>query len=234
MCWGFCLLQKLLTKLLFLRLLPDFLRGCRGGWIFFVPTQAWRQSRRLISSPPMKPKSKFKCLRCNVIHTADPRNLGRQCYCNKPDCKKASKADSQRRWAAKPENQNYFRGPENTERVRQWRKENPGYRRNKKPIPADALQDPLKSQPPETEVVAPKPPPGALQETWFSQPALIVGLISMLTGHALQEDIAATTRSVLTRGEDILRMTPMSPLSQTYENQTPSPPRPAAACAASI
>ena len=84
MRWGFCLLQKLLTKFLFFRLLPDFLRGCRGCWIFFVPIQARRQSRGLISSPPMKPKSKFKCLRCNVIHTADPRNLGRQCYCNKP------------------------------------------------------------------------------------------------------------------------------------------------------
>ena len=182
----------------------------------------------------MKPKFKFKCLHCSVIHTADPRNRGRQRYCDKPDCKKASKANNQRLWTAKPENQNYFRGPENTERVRQWRKEHPGYGRNKKPVQADALQETWNLQPPAMEEVKSKSPPGALQETWFSQPALIVGLISMLTGHALQEDIAATARSVLTRGEDILRMTPMSPLSPTYENQTPSPPRPAAACATSI
>ena len=85
------------------------------------------------------------------------------------------------------------------------------------------------------EMVAPESPSDALQEPiCFSQPALIVGLISMMTGYALQEDIAATTRSVLSRGEDILRMTPMSPLSQTYVNQTTSSPRPAAACAASI
>ena len=231
---GWRLLQKLLTKLLFLRLLPNFLRdGRRARFSSFNP-QFRGQSRRLISSLPMKSKFKFKCLHCNSFHFADPRNHGRQKYCNKPDCKKASKANSQRRWNAKSENQNYFRGPENTERVRQWRKENPGYWRNKRSISGDALQETLNLQPTEPEVIAPKPSPGALQEIWFSQPALLVGLISMMTGHALQEDIAATTRSVLSRGEDILRMTPMSPFSQTYEKQTHSPPRPAAACPASI
>ena len=36
------------------------------------------------------------------------------------------------------------------------------------------------------------------------QPAVMVGLISMMTGSALQEDIAATTRALLSKGQDIL------------------------------
>jgi hypothetical protein len=39
--------------------------------------------------------------------------------------------------------------------------------------------------------------------SWW-QPAVMVGLISMMTGSALQEDIAATTRALLSKGQDIL------------------------------
>jgi hypothetical protein len=35
-----------------------------------------------------------------------------------PECRKASKVESQRRWLSKPENQNHFRGSANVERVR--------------------------------------------------------------------------------------------------------------------
>jgi hypothetical protein len=38
------------------------------------------------------------------------------------------------------------------------------------------------------------------------QPAVMVGLISMMTGSALQEDIAVTTRALLSKGRDILGM----------------------------
>jgi hypothetical protein len=37
-----------------------------------------------------------------------------------------------------------------------------------------------------------------------------VGLISMMTGSALQEDIAATTRALLSKGQDILGGRPWS------------------------
>ena len=182
----------------------------------------------------MNTQLKFKCLNCSEIHFTDPRKRGRQRYCKKPNCKKASKASSQRQWTAKQENQNYFRGTENCERVRQWRKEHPGYSRNKKTLPEDALQDLVKTQDLVVEVVAPESPPGALQDVCFTQPALFVGLISIMTGHALQEEIAATVRSFLTRGEDIQRITPRDPQFPIYVNQTPSLSRTFAACAASI
>jgi hypothetical protein len=46
----------------------------------------------------------------------------------------------------------------------------------------------------------------ALQDVLVMQPAVMVGLISMMTmtGSALQEDIAATTRALLSKGQDIL------------------------------
>ena len=98
----------------------------------------------------------------------------------------------------------------------------------------DALQETFNLQDPENGSVALARVPDALQDICFLQPALLVGLISMVTGHALQEDIAASTRSFLTRGEDILRMTPRSPEFPIYENKTHPLPRPVAARAPAI
>jgi len=176
----------------------------------------------------MSSKATFKCLHCNEEHRIDPRNRGRQRFCSKPDCRRASKAASQRQWAARPENQNYFRGAENCERVRQWRLAHPGYSRNKRSSPGKALQEPLTPQVVEKQ---PLEPPGishALQDTWISQTALLVGLISVVTGHALQEDIAESIRSFLNRGRDILRMMPGSPEFPYHENQAHPVPRAAA------
>ena len=49
-----------------------------------------------------------------------------------PECRKASKTASQKRWLQKPENQDYFCGPENVKRVQLWREDNPGYWRGKR------------------------------------------------------------------------------------------------------
>jgi len=45
-----------------------------------------------------------------------------------------------------------------------------------------------------------------LQDVCLVQPALLVGIIAMMTGKVQQEDIAASARSFLARGADILRM----------------------------
>ena len=72
-----------------------------------------------------------KCCHCNQLFVPDHRNKSRQRYCKKPECRKASKADSQKRWCQKPENIDYFHGPHNVERVQRWREANPGYSRRK-------------------------------------------------------------------------------------------------------
>ena len=53
-----------------------------------------------------------KSLNCGQLYRPDPRNLRHQRYCTAPTCRKASKAASQARWRSKPQNRNYFHGPE--------------------------------------------------------------------------------------------------------------------------
>jgi len=128
---------------------------------------------------------KRKCKHCKIFFAPDPRNVGRQHYCAKPPCRQASKAASQRRWLRKPENQDYFRGPAHVERVRQWRQNHSGYWRRKASQASDApdaLQDPLTPQPLETQQVEERLTRPALQDSFFMQPAVLVGFIAHFTG----------------------------------------------------
>lgn len=112
----------------------------------------------------MKIKSTFKCLNCKEKQKSDPRNRGRQRYCSKPECRKASKAASQRRWTKKPENKSYFSGIENCQRVRLWRLAHPGYWRKKKLQKETALQESSILEVPESEKIAQPDGLSALQE----------------------------------------------------------------------
>jgi hypothetical protein len=49
-----------------------------------------------------------KCKCCRRLFVPDPRNLRHQGDCSQPSCRAASKAASQARWLANPENQDYF------------------------------------------------------------------------------------------------------------------------------
>ena len=152
----------------------------------------------------MKCSALRKCQHCKEFYLPDRRNLHHQRYCSEAACRKQSKAESQRRWAQKPDNQNYFSGPQNSQRVKEWRKRNPGYWRKKSPLPQEPLQDLCKTQVAQDEKVKTIEISDALQDVLVMQPAVMVGLISMMTGSALQEDIAATTRALLSKGQDIL------------------------------
>jgi hypothetical protein len=68
-----------------------------------------------------------KCLCCNKWFTTDPRNHHHQRFCLKIWCRKASKAASQKQWQSKPANQNHWCGPDEVDRVREWRKLHPFY-----------------------------------------------------------------------------------------------------------
>ena len=152
----------------------------------------------------MKPKSQRKCLLCRCVYTPDHRNRKRQKYCTKPDCRKAAKAASQRNWLSKPENQNYFRGPESTRRVQQWRLDHPEHRKRRRRQAEAALQDSLVSETFEQQQVTPPRRQSALQESCAPQDALFVGFMSVLTGYLSQEDIDNCIRSFVIRGTDIL------------------------------
>ena len=145
-----------------------------------------------------------KCKHCKRLFLPDPRNANRQKYCSKPECRKASKASSQKRWFQKPENQDYFRGPDNVERVRCWRKAHPGYWRRKQNNTPHTLQDPLNQQLTENNDNRDDFVSHALQDSLILQPAVFIGLIAQLTGYALQEDIAMAARRMQQLGNDIL------------------------------
>ena len=152
----------------------------------------------------MKPTPHRKCLHCRREYTPDHRNRKRQKYCTRPDCRKAAKAASQRAWLTKPENQDYFRGPENTRRVKQWRLEHPEHRKPNRRQHEGSLQDSLKVEAIKRQSLTASAQGDALQEFCFPQHALFVGLMSVLTGQRSQEDIDKCIRSIVTRGEDIL------------------------------
>ena len=149
---------------------------------------------------------KKKCRHCRCLFMPDPRNRTRQEFCKKEPCRKASKAASQKKWLSKAENKDYFKGPEQVERVREWRRQNPGYwKLSKRPV---ALQDPLNVQPAENINTSEQITASALQDLLMVQPAVIIGLISNFIGSALQDDIASTLYRMQQSGQDILCLQP--------------------------
>jgi hypothetical protein len=145
-----------------------------------------------------------KCKNCNELFVPDYRNANRQRYCSKPDCKKASKAASQAKWLQKPENRDHFRGPVNVKRVQQWRADHPGYWRRKVNTSADALQDACFAKHTEKTLDNTDFAHNALQDSFITQPAVLIGLIAQITGCALQDDIAMAARRMQRLGSDIL------------------------------
>ena len=154
---------------------------------------------------------KITCRHCKQLFVPDPRNGNRQWFCRKPECRKASKAFSQKKWQRKPENRDYFKGPTHVLRVQEWRRQNPGYwkRRSSKGI---ALQDRLKAQPAESKGKSNNEnkvvPNHALQDFLTVQPTVIIGLISNLIGSPLQDDIAYALLRMQQSGQDILYRQP--------------------------
>ena len=144
-----------------------------------------------------------KCKHCKKLFYPDPRNSTRQKYCSEPECRKASKKASQERWLQKPKNRDYFRSPENVIRVQQWRSENPRYW-VKPSSNKNTLQDSLSGNPLKNQSVRLELNPDALQEILIEQHTVLFGLIAHLTGSALQDHIAMTTRRLKELGRDFL------------------------------
>ncbi|NIR29015.1 MAG: hypothetical protein GWN84_06810 [Gammaproteobacteria bacterium] len=151
----------------------------------------------------MKKKRRHKCLHCRELFRPDPRNRHHQRYCSKPECRRASKAASQRRWLGKAANRDYFHGPAHLERVRRWRAAHPGYWRERGPR-RHALQEDSLAQPVDQQGKSGSLTETPLQELCTGEPLVLMGLIAHLTGAALQEDIARTTRGLRQLAQDIL------------------------------
>ena len=167
-----------------------------------------------------------KCRCCKEFFGPSKRHP-RQRFCAKPDCRKASKQHSQKQWLLR--HPGYFCGLEHVERVRDWRKAHPGYSRGKRRQPnrkkgLAALQDFVHAQPPQQKPVAPKEEEPssdfpqrqdtagaadscrgqALQDLVLLQVPLVVGLLSVMAGEALQETLLPFARRLVERGQRVL------------------------------
>lgn len=148
-------------------------------------------------------KIKHKCRNCGELFYPDHRNIKKQKYCSKVQCRAASKKASNDRWRQKEENREYCSGPQEVARVQEWRKLNPGYG-SKAQKKRNALQDHLNAETPvnqdETGILRST----ALQDYLNRQSPVIIGLIAKLTENTLQDDIARTITNMGQLGHDIL------------------------------
>jgi len=151
----------------------------------------------------MRRRRKRKCHHCGENFAPSPQSAYKQCYCGAVDCKKASVRMANKLWAAK--NPDYHKGAEAVQRVQVWRAANPGYWRPKvgrlEPAP---LQEDCMAQVVDNEQESAALKYFALQDDSNSQAVVLLGLISNLTGSALQDDIAQTCRDLHKQGRQIL------------------------------
>lgn len=147
---------------------------------------------------PTKPTR--QCAHCGHRFIVNPRVGRRHRYCAKPECRQASRASARKRWLSKNGGSTYFAGKENADRVRAWREQNPGYWRRATRMQRSKLNSFVL-----TKRLAAALRYGALQDTIDAHLALKIGMISELTGTALQDTIAKELRRLMLRGHAILR-----------------------------
>lgn len=178
--------------------------------------------------PPTPPHR--KCFCCEALYAPSKRHP-QQRFCAKPECRKASKQQSQEDWLRR--HPDYFHGPVHAERVRSWRAAHPAYSRgrrrsSKAAKEPQALQDLVHTEAPRAEPVASNGEgqsrdfsqkqeatggtdscnDRALQDLVLLQSPLVMGLISVLAGDALQETLAPFARGLVERGERVLGRAP--------------------------
>ena len=152
----------------------------------------------------MNPPNRRRCSHCRRSFLPDCRNAYHQRFCSTPACQHASKRNSQRRWLRKPENRNYFREPDNLERVRAWRNLHPGYWRPVKHS-CQQLQAPgLAGTGTPEGTGAPSGAAGTLQDFCRARLPAMVELVSTLGRCALQEDIARFAAQVVMEAQCIV------------------------------
>jgi hypothetical protein len=151
-----------------------------------------------------------RCKHCHDLYKPDPRNLKRQKFCNKPECKIASKKHSQQKWLIQSQNRDHFSGPENVIRVQQWREQNPGYWKREKPTKSvslfeNALQETLSMKTVTNKGFSSDLIRNALQDSLSAKTLVIIGLDAQLNKTALQDIIDITDQGVVKLVPDALK-----------------------------
>ena len=167
-----------------------------------------------------------KCCHCRAWFRPHPRNSYHQRFCCRPKCQVASKLASQQKWCRK--NPGYFHGAAYVKKVQAWRRKHPGYWKPKGAEdscgPPDALQDLLTAQGFDNKGVKAfrnclsEEISRPLQDILTAQKHALVGLACMITGEALQENIAQVLTTCYERGQRIGGIMPwMQPKEVKHE-----------------
>ncbi len=151
-----------------------------------------------------------RCKHCQDLYKPDPRNIERQKFCNKPECKIASKKYSQQKWLIQPKNRDHFSGPENVIRVQQWREQNPGYWKRKKTKKSvslfeGALQETLSAKTLTGKRFSNDLIQIALQDSLSAKTLVIIGFDTQLSETALQDIIDITDQGAVKLVPDVLK-----------------------------
>ena len=158
----------------------------------------------------MHPEGRRKCRHCKAFFIPDPRNRFHQRYCGQLACRRASKAASQRKWESRPENRDYYGGPEKATKVRAWQAANPGYWKERKNQPT-VLPEVLSAQTTPVERDPGQDGQAVLPEFWHGQPPILIGFIAQMTGCVLPEDIAVVANRLIARGQALMAALPKKP-----------------------
>ena len=144
-----------------------------------------------------------RCAHCGHRFSIDPRVGKRHRYCAKPACARIRQIKGRKRWLRKNGGRKYFRGIQNTDRVRTWRKKNPRYWRRESRILRARRNDFALSKSLSSALRY-----VALQDMIDTHLALKIGIISHLSGATLQDTIAKEIRRLTLLGHAILRGKP--------------------------
>lgn len=150
------------------------------------------------------------CQHCKEAFIPDWRNRHRQRFCQKPECRNASKNESQQAWLAT--DPNYFHGYEHAERIQGWREANPDYRRRSRAqrqptlaaggVPGPAPSASRHADEKRREASAVPVEARALLQDFIRHNPLMLGLISHLFGCVLQDDFQAAITRLLSMGAE--------------------------------
>ncbi len=151
-----------------------------------------------------------RCKNCDDLFKPDPRNLKRQKFCRKPECKEASKRYSQQKWLMKPKNRDHFSGPANVIRVQLWRQQNSGYWKRKKSkkttsLIEGALQEALSMKTITGKGFSSDLMQNALQDSLSAKTLVIIGFDTQLNKSALQDIIDFTDQGTVKLVPDVLK-----------------------------
>lgn len=151
-----------------------------------------------------------RCKNCDDLFKPDPRNLKRQKFCRKPECKQASKGYSQQKWLMKPQNKGHFSGSANVIRVQQWRQQNPGYGNRKKSkkttsLIKGALQETLSLETITSKGSSSDLMQNALQDSLSAETLVIIGFDTQLNKTALQDIIDFTDQGTVKSVSNVLK-----------------------------